>query len=224
MQHNMENENVQDLVVYGAGGLGREMAALIRAIDPQGKQWRMAGFIDDSFPADSIVDDSLVLGGKTFLSRTERPLSVVMGIASPSAKYDIYQSLKDHSLLSFPILIHPTAWVEPSAQMAPGAVIGPFCFVAISSCLGICTFMNVSSQLGHDAKLGDFCSVMPGAAVAGNVRVGSRTLIGAGVKILQGLNIGSQSTVGMGSVVLKDVPSRATAMGYPARVVKKDDV
>lgn len=47
------------------------------------------------------------------------------------------------------------------------------------------------------------------------------TVIGAGAKVLGNITIGSNSKVGANSVVIKDVPPEATAVGIPARVITK---
>lgn len=44
--------------------------------------------------------------------------------------------------------------------------------------------------------------------------------VGAGVIVLPGVTIGENAVVGAGSVVVKDVPARAIAVGNPARVVR----
>jgi sugar O-acyltransferase (sialic acid O-acetyltransferase NeuD family) len=211
---------MRDLVIYGAGGLGREVLGLVRATDPQRSRWNFLGFIDDSLRAGTQVSEYPVLGGLDWLASRAVPTAVAMGLASPSAKADLYAKLKENPHIVFPTFVHPLACVEPSASFAPGTMASPFCFVAVGASLGICLFLNVASQVGHDSVLGDFCSVMPSVNISGNVTIGPRTLVGAGAKILQGLSIGSDATVGIGSVVLKDVPDRCTVIGYPARVVK----
>lgn len=47
--------------------------------------------------------------------------------------------------------------------------------------------------------------------------------IGAGATILPGVSVGRHAVVGAGSVVTKDVPDYAIAVGNPARVVKMLD-
>ena len=46
-------------------------------------------------------------------------------------------------------------------------------------------------------------------------------VIGAGAKVLGNITIGSNSKVGANSVVVKDVPYNSTAIGIPARVIKR---
>ena len=49
----------------------------------------------------------------------------------------------------------------------------------------------------------------------------NNVVIGAGAKILGNITIGENSKVGANSVVIKDVPSDSTAIGIPARVLKR---
>lgn len=45
--------------------------------------------------------------------------------------------------------------------------------------------------------------------------------VGTGAIILPGVTVGEQSVIGAGAVVTKSIPSRVTAVGVPARVIKK---
>ena len=53
--------------------------------------------------------------------------------------------------------------------------------------------------------------------------VRSGAVIGAGAKVLGNITVGKNSKIGANSVVVKDVPDDSTAVGIPARVIKKDD-
>lgn len=50
------------------------------------------------------------------------------------------------------------------------------------------------------------------------IHIGRNVWIGGGAIILPGVTIGDDATIGAGSVVTRDVPAGATAMGNPARV------
>jgi acetyltransferase-like isoleucine patch superfamily enzyme len=51
-------------------------------------------------------------------------------------------------------------------------------------------------------------------------KIGDRVWIGANVTILKGVTIGNDAVVGAGSVVTKDIPEKAIAVGVPAKVIK----
>jgi sugar O-acyltransferase (sialic acid O-acetyltransferase NeuD family) len=199
--------------------LGREVEVLVRAADPEGQKWRLLGFIDDGKPSGTRTGGAEVLGNAAWLTSRRDPAAVVLGLASPSVKQKIFESLEGSPYISFPTVRHPTALVAPNAILAEGAVVAAFCVVAPGAEIGRGTFLNWYSSVGHDSILGDFCSVMPGVNISGGVKVGARTFIGAGGKIIQGLSIGSDATVGIGSVVVADVRDRTTVMGNPARVL-----
>jgi sugar O-acyltransferase (sialic acid O-acetyltransferase NeuD family) len=209
---------VRDVVIYGAGGLGREVLALLRAQGPG--RWNFLGFIDDGKPPGTPISGLTVLGGLSWLT-PRAPVAVVMGMADPAAKAALYRELSRNPKITFPTLVHPLAHVDPSARLAEGAVVSTYCSVSVNAALGLCSFFNVGAQIGHDSVLGDFGSVMPHVDISGGVTIGPRCLVGAGAKILQGLEVGPDATVGIGSVVLNSVPGGCTVMGYPARVVER---
>lgn len=61
--------------------------------------------------------------------------------------------------------------------------------------------------------VGDPCS-------KGKVTIGNDVWIGYGATIMSGVSIGDGAVIGANSVVAKDVPAYAVAVGNPARVVK----
>lgn len=52
------------------------------------------------------------------------------------------------------------------------------------------------------------------------VYVGKNVWIGANVTILPGITIGDNAIIGAGSIVVKNIPANAIAVGNPARVIK----
>lgn len=51
----------------------------------------------------------------------------------------------------------------------------------------------------------------------------SNVVIGSGAKILGNITVGSNSKIGANSVVVTDIPENSTAVGVPARIIKKDN-
>jgi len=51
----------------------------------------------------------------------------------------------------------------------------------------------------------------------------SNTVIGSGAKVLGNITIGENCKIGANSVVVKDVPCNSTAVGIPARIIRRND-
>lgn len=53
------------------------------------------------------------------------------------------------------------------------------------------------------------------------VTIGANVWIGGGAILLPGITVGDDAVIGAGSVVTRDVPTGATVVGNPARLVRK---
>lgn len=56
------------------------------------------------------------------------------------------------------------------------------------------------------------------------VRIGKNVWIGSNSTILPGVTIGDNAVIGAGSVVTKDIPENAVAVGNPAKIIKTIDM
>jgi len=77
-----------------------------------------------------------------------------------------------------------------------------------------------------EARIGDDCMIMQQVTVGmideSEVPViGNRVYIGAGAKIIGKLTVGDGARIGANAVVVNDVPSNATAVGIPARIIRR---
>ena len=68
-----------------------------------------------------------------------------------------------------------------------------------------------------DARIGPNCLLFQQVTLAGEVTLGGHVDVGAGAKLLGPLAVGDHVRIGANAVVTRDVPSRADAVGVPAR-------
>lgn len=107
-------------------------------------------------------------------------------------------------------------------EIHPGATIGRRVF--IDHGMGV--------VIGETAEIGDDCTIYQGVTLGGTslVRGAKRhptlapgVVVGAGAKVLGPFTVGEGARIGSNSVVVKEVPPGATAVGIPARVIASDE-
>ena len=107
---------------------------------------------------------------------------------------------------SCPSAVHPTAYIEPSATLAPGVQVFPQAYVGSDVQVGFGTIVNTGAIISHDCVLGDYSNIAPGAILAGAVEVGDYSLIGMGVTLNLNVKVGPRCQIGNGATVKSDVP------------------
>lgn len=119
-------------------------------------------------------------------------------------------------------LVHPAARVGLKVEIGEGTCLAPSAIVTTRARIGRHSILNIKASVSHDCEIGDFVNINPGATLCGNVKVGHGAYIGAGATVIQKVKIGAGTVVGAGAVVLEDLPAGVTAVGVPARVIKRN--
>ncbi|MBQ5695779.1 MAG: serine O-acetyltransferase [Clostridium sp.] len=104
-------------------------------------------------------------------------------------------------------------------EIHPGATIGR----------GLVIDHGMGVVIGETAEIGDDVLLYHGVTLGGTGKdkgkrhptLGNNVVIGAGAKVLGPIYIGNNAKIGANSVVLKDVPEGATAVGIPAKNISK---
>ncbi|MRT37993.1 sugar O-acyltransferase [Acinetobacter sp. RIT698] len=152
----------------------------------------------------------------------------VIAAGSGEIREKIYKKYPD---LTYPNLIHSSVtWGYQMAETfacAKGLIFAAGVRVTTACEVGNFIVLNLNTTIGHDSRLDDFVSVMPGVNISGNVHLGFGSYVGTGATILQGKDednkmiIGSKSVVGAGSVVVKPVAENIVVVGAPAKELKR---
>lgn len=142
-----------------------------------------------------------------------------VGIGIPHVKKRAIECCK--SGVKWMTVYHRSACVllDAGITYGDGCVFAPGAVLTTNIKIGNFVLFNLNCTVGHDARIGDYCSIMPGAAVGGNCTLGSCVMVGANAAILPGVKIGDRATVGAGAVVLRDVPAGHTIVGNPGRSI-----
>jgi sugar O-acyltransferase (sialic acid O-acetyltransferase NeuD family) len=212
------NNHVMGIIIYGAGGHGKVVAD---ALERQAA-YMLLGFLDDN-PAvwGKELSSYKIFGGMdacTNAGLARYPFIVAIG--DNHARRQIVarlESLGGH----FGRAVHPSAQIAKDVQLAPGVMIMANVVINPGSRIGNHTIVNTSATIDHDCVIGDFVHISPVAALAGNVVVREGAHIGMGSLILPGVQVGAYAIIGAGAVVVDDIPEGVTAVGVPARPIKK---
>lgn len=148
------------------------------------------------------------------------PSHYVLGVGFSSGRYNVYQKVKDLSLVPL-TLINDRAFIPDSVDVGEGSVVLAGVCVSPLACIGRHVYISHGSLIGHDCEIQDFVSIMPGASISGDTILEEQCVIGANATVIQGIRIGREAMIGAGAVVTKDVPAGATVIGNPGRIMMK---
>lgn len=90
-------------------------------------------------------------------------------------------------------------------------------FISNSVSIGKGCLINYDVAVHHDVSIGNYCEISPRATVLGRCSIGDFVSIGANSTILPDVVIGDYAIIGAGAVVTKNVESRTTVVGVPAK-------
>jgi sugar O-acyltransferase (sialic acid O-acetyltransferase NeuD family) len=195
------------LIIYGGGGHGKALLELVRALGV----YRIAGIIDDGLPAGGTILGLEVLGGSEKLPELYQrgirlAVNAVGGIGDVRVRERVFQRLAQAGFIS-PAVVHPSAVVEPSANLSAGVQVFPLAYVGSEARLGFGCIINTGAIVSHDCQLGDLVNISPGAMLAGEVEIGAGALVGMGATINLRVKIGPGTRIGNGATVKSDVPA-----------------
>lgn len=211
---------VKRIAIYGAGGLGREVAGGIVRINHAGRQqWEIVGFFDDNIPVGAQVSHyGNVLGGIDELNNYEEPLALAIAVGAPKTRKLIHDRITNPNI-SFPNLIAPSFRIldKQTFEIGEGNIIQDNCSVTCDVKLGSFNVFNGSNAMGHDVSVGNFNVLMPGVRLSGEVSIGDCNLLGVDSIVLQRVKVGNNVTVGAGSVMMTKPKDGFTYIGIPAK-------
>jgi sugar O-acyltransferase (sialic acid O-acetyltransferase NeuD family) len=211
----------RELLIFGAGGFGREVASWAGRARWQGQGFEVVGFVDDSSPADE-------LNGRPVLSldtaaASHPGASVLATVGDPRVRERLIGKALEAGLQPSAPLVHPTVEYDTTyVELAEGVVVCAGSILTVNIVVGQHAQINLDCTVGHDARIGAFATLSPGVHISGNVTVEPYCFLGTGAVTVNGLSgrplrIQTGAVVGAGAVVTRDVAAGVTVTGVPAR-------
>jgi sugar O-acyltransferase (sialic acid O-acetyltransferase NeuD family) len=206
------------LVVYGAGGFGREVAWLAsRASEPRD----VVAYADDGASSDAATLSGLPLISLDEAARRFPGADFSVAVGSATAREKMVARAIAAGLRPTR-LVHRHAEISSSVQIGEGSVVCAGCILTVDITIGAHVHINLDCTIGHDAVLEDFVTLAPGVHVSGWVRIERGAYIGTGASIINGTSgapmiVGAGAVIGAGAVVTRAISPGVTAVGIPAR-------
>lgn len=109
---------------------------------------------------------------------------------------------------------------KTNIEIHPGAQIGRRLFID----------HGTGVVIGETTVIGDDCTLYQGVTLGGTGKdkgkrhptLGNHVMVGSGAKVLGPIEIGDNVRIAAGAVVLSEIPDDCTAVGVPARVVRRN--
>lgn len=199
---------MKSIVIIGASGHGKVVADIARKI----------GYDDILFLDDN--DKIKTCNGYKIAGKCSDYINfncdMFVAIGNAEIRKKIFSELKSNNK-KIVTLIHPDAVIADGVIIGEGSVV--MAGVVINPCVrtGEGCIINTCSSVDHDCVLADFVHVSVGAHLAGTVRIGECTWIGAGAVVSNNINITNNCMIGAGAVVVKDINDSGTYIGVPVK-------
>jgi sugar O-acyltransferase (sialic acid O-acetyltransferase NeuD family) len=190
------------LLVVGAGGHGRSVA---EAAALSG-EFEVVGFLDDGLSVGELILGDPVLGAvASMATHRERCEQVIVAIGNNTVRATLMQQLVK---IGFELakVIHPRAFVSPSAVVGSGSAVMAGAIVGTEARLGMGTIVNCGAVVDHHAQVDDFGHLGVSACMAGGSTLGRGAWMQAGSALGYGVAIPAGITLAPGEAVKITVP------------------
>lgn len=214
---------MKSVVIIGAGGFGREVLEIFKDQNAISQTWDILGFIDENDKLiGKIVNGYPVLGGLAWLKDYNRPgMGCVCAVGNCETRRKVIEKLQEVGV-NFYNAIHPSVIISEFVELGKDVIICAGSILTVNIRIGDHVHINLNCTVGHDAVIGDYCTINPLVAVSGSDRLGEGVYVGSGATLIQGISVGDWSVIGAGAVVIDDISSEVIAVGVPAKVIKSD--
>lgn len=195
---------MKDILIIGAGGIGREVAWIIEEINEVNPTWNILGFVDENSEIwEKELNGYKVLGGLDILDKLESKPEVIVAIANCGVKKDIVARLNNK--FNFATIIYPNVKISKYIEIGQGTIIYPGVILTVNTSIGNHVIISGNCGIGHDTVIDDYSSVLWGSNFSGFDTVGEECFIGVGTKVTQGVKIGNGRRISTGGIIMKDI-------------------
>ena len=209
---------MKNLIIIGAGGMGRTMYDMARESTTYEKEYVVKGYIDDNVHAlDNFSNYPPVLGTIADYCPVQDDVFVCsIGGASRKACMEALIA-RGGELIT---MIHRTARIGTNVHIGKGCYIGAFTTVASDAWIDDYNFIQSYTIVGHDVRIGRWNRIDSYVMMVGGGVIGEHNMIHTAAVLNHNVVVGDDAHIGACSFVINNVASETTVFGNPARRIK----
>ncbi len=171
---------------------------------------------------ENLKEDVRVTRERDPAARSDKEVILLYSGVHAMAAYRVAHKLHEKGYCFGARAISQAARMITGIEIHPGAKIGK----------GLMIDHGMGVVIGETTEIGDYCTLYQGVTLGGTGKdvgkrhptLGNNVLVGAGAKVLGPFTIGDNTKIAANAVVLAEIPEQCTAVGIPAKVVKKEGV
>jgi sugar O-acyltransferase (sialic acid O-acetyltransferase NeuD family) len=209
---------MRNLIIIGAGGMGRSIYNLAIECTGFGKEYIIKGFIDDNLSSlKNYIGYPPVVGTIRDYKIQEKDL-FVNSLGDVITKKICVTRILDRGG-EFISLIHPSAIISTNVTFGKGCVVCAFASIGADANIGDFTLIQNGAIVGHDVTIGNWSRVDCYVVIVGGVIIGKEVSIHTASIINHNVTVNNNSCVGAGSFVIRNVKEGTTVFGNPAKIL-----
>ena len=202
------------MIICGAGGHAKELMHCFPEIT------RNAVLFDNVNGLDLLGEHQVIHSREQLKEHFKQDNRFALGIGLPKHREMLYQLMQECGGV-YNAMISRNTDFGLCSETTFQADVFPFSFIGPDVQIGLGTLINTRASVHHDAVVGRFCEIGPGAIVLGNAIIGDGVQLGSGSVVLPHVCIAPNAIVAAGAVVTRNVDSSTMVAGVPA-IVKKN--
>lgn len=208
---------MKNLIIIGAGGMGRTIYSNALECVGYGDTFTIKGFIDDNLNAlNGVPNYPPIIGTiKDYVPQLDDVfVSSIGGAARRPCMEEIISRGGE-----FIELIHQTARIYTNAKLGKGNFIGAYTVIGNDAVIGDYNMIQSYTVIGHDAKIGNWNRIDTHVTCVGGIVIEDEVNIHTSAVISHKVRVETGAHVGALSFVIRKVSAGTTVMGNPAKKI-----
>lgn len=209
---------MKQLLILGAGGMGKEIYYTAKHSIGYGTDFVVKGFLD--FPNQDwdttiyppilgIEDDYEIQPDDVF----------TCSIGDVQLKRKVCEKMKVRGA-KFQTLIMENAEIRYGVKLGEGCIVDSFAHIGADVVIGENCLVQGYAAIGHDCKIGDYTRIDPRVSIVGGVIVGDNVTIHSAAVLNHKVKVANNATIGAMSFVILKVKENTSVFGIPAKLME----